>query len=549
MELPSDLVILAQRPECAWISKEFNRLTKGPGIWYDQSAADAAVRFFPDYLRLTDGEWAGKPFILSPWQEAINRIAFGLKRADGFRQIRRVLLWVPRKNGKTELLAGVSLLALMADAEYGGQCYSIAASEDQARIVFDKAATMIAMSEHLPDHLVKTKESIYSHELHAALKPLSGNPHGKHGLSASFIGGDEMHEWPSDRLYTFLHQSSGARRQPLEFLISTAGIRGWGYGWQLWEESCRIRDGLMDDDETLVVIYAADKDDDWNDEAVWIKANPNIGTSPKWSYLRSEYKKAKESPRRENDFKRYHLNQWTEQAVRWLPLDTWDQGASGETWNDIDDLKGRACYAGLDLSSTGDITAFVLAFPPKQADAPWRILPRFWVPADNIETRSRRDRVPYDDWRRIGAIEATEGNVVDYEALLAAIFDAFATYDIKVLAVDPFNATATVQRIQQEIGEERIKMMRQGYLSISAPTKELERLVLSRRIDHGKHPVLRWMAGNVAITQDPAGNIKPAKDKSTEKIDGIAALINALGASMVPGVQSSYLEKTDLVIA
>ena len=541
--LPDDLAAIAERPECGWVTREWTRLAIA-GRVYDRAAADAAAAFFPSWLRLTDGEWAGRPFILSPWQEASVRIAFGLKNTDGLRAIRRVLMWVPRKNGKTELLAGVSLLALLGDGEFGGQAYALATDEKQAKIVFGKAATMVRMSPGLSSHLEVLAKAIYSPQLNAAFRPLSGNPTGKHGMSASFIGGDEMHEWPDERLYTFVHQSVAARRQPLEWLISTAGIRGRGFGWTLFEESERIVSGLVEDPESLVVIYAAGADDDWSNEENWVKANPNIGTSPKWAYLRSEFKRAKESPRLENDFRRYHLNQWTEQAVRWLALDVWDENKASD-WRDITGFDHRLAYAGLDLSSTSDITAFVLLFPPREPGERWRIVPKFWVPAESIELRARRDRVPYDLWQRQSAIEPTEGNVVDYAAVEAAVKDAFKRYDIRRLAVDPYNATRTVQALQDEMGQDRVHFLRQGFLSLSAPTKELERLVLGRSFDHGGHPVLRWMAGNVAVSNDAAGNLKPAKDRSTEKIDGIAALVNALGASMAGG--PSTIVKTGFV--
>lgn len=548
LDIPHSLAVLAEKPECSFVFREWVRLTKREGCFYDEASADAAVKFFPDFLRLTDGEWAGRPFLLSSWQECIIRLTFGLKRTDGFRAIGRVLLWVPRKNGKTEMLAGVSLLALLGDGEFGGQGFIIASDKEQATIAFEKARSMIRMSPGLSDHLESYVDVIFAPEIQAKFKPLSGRADGKHGLSASYIGGDEMHEWRDDRLYTFLNQSTGARRQPLEFLISTAGVKGIGFGYDLWRESIRIADDTVEDLSTLVVIFAADPQDDWQNEETWKKANPNIGVSPKWEYMRKAAAKAHQTPRLENHFRRYHLNQWTEQSVRWMSIETWDKCAKSD-WRNIDDLAHRTCFAGLDLSSTSDITSLVLVFPPTDEDDSWRVVVRFWVPADSIELRARRDNVRYDEWQKIGAIEATEGNVVDYKSVEAAVFDAFERYDVRLLGCDPYNATRSIQEFQEHLGEERIKMIRQGFLSISAPTKELEKLVLEGKLDHGNHPVLRWMAQNVAVTQDAAGNIKPAKDKSTEKIDGIAALINALGASMVPGVQSSYLEQAELVVA
>lgn len=500
--------------------------------WFDEASADAAVGFFGTHLRLTDAEWAGKPFVLEAWQaDEIVRPAFGWKRKDGTRRYRRVIVWVPRKNGKTELAAGVSLIALTADGEMGGQVYSIAKDKDQARIVFAKAQAMVNMSPTLSQHLECFKPSIYCAELAASFKPLSGSSSGKHGLSPSGIIGDEVHEWPDGDLYTFVHQGTAARRQPIEFLISTAGNRT-GYGWELWDYCQKVLAGDIDDPETLIVIYAADPEDDWTDPATWAKANPNLGVSVKQDYLEAECRKAQESPRLENDFKRYHLNIWTEQAVRWLPLDKW--GALDTRWAQPSfeaELEHEECFAGVDLSSTTDLTAYCLWFPPTDDRPRWRKLTRAFVPEDNIPIRVRRDRAPYDQWLRAGALKATPGNVIDYDFVKASIYDDAARFRIMGIGLDPFLATQLAIQLQAE-GGLPVQMVRQGFLSLSAPSKELERLVLSEMVDHGGHPVARWCAGNVAVATDPAGNIKPDKSKSTERIDVIAADVNALALAI-----------------
>jgi phage terminase large subunit-like protein len=514
-------------------------------FWFDQRAADAAARFFPQYLRFTEGEWAGRPFELQPWEEHdIIRPLFGWKREDGTRRYRRCYVWLPRKNGKTELAAGVALLVLIGDGEKGGQVFSIAKDHDQASIVFNKATTMVQWSDLLSKHLTCFKRSIFCQELMARFEPLSGNPQGKHGLNMSGLVGDEIHEWPDDRLYTFVHQSAASRRQPLEFLISTAGERK-GYGWEAWQYCQKLLAGEIDDPETLVVVYAADPEDDWLDEATWRKANPNLGVSVKLEYLRAEAQKARELPRLENDFKRYHLNIWTEQAVRWLPLEAWDECGlavptvlearpawqRNERWRDLPELvQGRRAAAGLDLSSTTDLTALVWVFPPEEEGGRWIIVPRFFIPEARIPERVRRDRVPYDQWVKMGAMIATPGNVVDYAYVKHQLFRDAEAFGCTAVAIDRWNAT----QIATEIRDEGLNavLFGQGYASMSAPTKELERLVVARLLDHGGHPVLRWCAGNVAVDTDPAGNIKPAKDKSTERIDGIVATIMGIGVLM-----------------
>jgi phage terminase large subunit-like protein len=495
--------------------------------WFDEKAGAAAVSFFHDHLRFTEGEWAGKPFRLEGWQENdIIRPLFGWKRADGTRQYRRCIVWIPRKNGKTELAAGVSLLALIGDGELGGQVYSIAKDKDQARLVFSKAGAMVNLSPTLSSLLETFKPSIYCAQLNAAFKPLSGNASGKHGLSMSGLIGDEIHEWPNGDLYTFVHQSSVARRQPLEFLISTAGQR-LGFGWETFEYCLKMQQGLIEDEETLVIIYAADPEADWTAEETWRAANPNYGVSVKPDYLRAECKRAQESPRHENDFKRYHLNIWTEQAVRWLQMERWRQLAGPTPWQEMaESLRGRRCFGGVDLSQTTDLTASVLVFPPVTEGERWKFLPRFFVPAERIAMRVRSDRVPYDKWAQIGALIATEGNVVDYDFVKSQILADAELFKIEKFGFDPFNALQLMIQLQGE--GLPVEKVRQGFLTLSGPSKELERMLLDGGFEHGGHPILEWCASNVAIEMDAAGNIKPSKSKSTERIDGIAGLVTAL---------------------
>lgn len=292
--------------------------------WFDERAADKAVEFFPKHLCFTKGEWSGRPFELEPWQaNDIVRPIFGWKNPDGTRRYRRCYVWVPRKNGKTELAAGIALLVLLGDGELGGEVYAIASNEKQAGLVFNQAATMVSKSETLAEDLSCLKTAIYCPQLNASFQPLSGKAGGKHGYSASGLIGDEIHEWVSGDLYQFIHDSEDARRQPLEFLISTAGKKGT-YGEEVWDECQKILDGTIEDPETLVIVYAADPDDDWQSEEIWHKANPNLGVSKKLETMRTNARRARQLPRLENHFKNYHLNMWTEQEVRWLPIDAVD---------------------------------------------------------------------------------------------------------------------------------------------------------------------------------------------------------------------------------
>lgn len=520
--------------------------------WFDEPAADKAAAFFPNHLCFTKGEWAGKPFHLETWQENdIVRPLFGWKRADGTRRYRRCYVWVPRKNGKTELAAGIALLILLGDGELGGEVYSIASHEGQARLVFGQATSMIGKSETLSDVLVPLKSSIYCPELNAAFKPLSGKAEGKHGFNASGLIGDEIHEWTSGDLYQFLHDSEDARSQPLEFMISTAGKKGT-YGEEVWEECQKIVDGTYEDPETLVVIYAADAEDDWHSEETWRKANPNLGVSKKLDTMRTNARRARQLPRLENHFKNYHLNIWTEQAVRWLPMDAvddegrkfgWDHCTGPVGWKEMDEhLRHKRCFGGLDLSSTTDLSALVWWFPVQPGlDVP-AVVARFFKPADLIKQHAKRDKLPYERWTEEGAITATPGNVIDYAFIQQQIFDDAERFQIAHvgnsnretgeggLAIDRWNATETAVKLEQE--GVPVVMFGQGFASMSAPSKELERLVLCNGFHHGGHPVLRRHAQVVAVQSDPADNLKPAKDKSTERIDGVVAEIMALGIAM-----------------
>ncbi|MBV9549096.1 MAG: terminase large subunit [Alphaproteobacteria bacterium] len=511
----------------AWAIRGWNIAAAIPGNWFDHALADSVVQLWPTLFCHTEGEWAGKPFVLARWQEIVVRLLIGWRDACGYRHFRRLLLWVARKNGKSEFMAALALLFWICDGEIGGKGYCFARNEKQAAIVFDKMKTMLRMSPALRKDVTPKKRELWHAHLAAKFELLSGQAEGKHGLSASVIVGDEAHECPDDVLYTTLHQSTAARTQPVELIGSTAGHKNRGWGWKLWEECQAILEGRLKQPRDLVVIFAAPADARIDDEAAWSAANPNLGVSPRLDYLRDECAKALENPRLENDFRRYHLNQWTEQVTRWIPLAKWDANKGAVNWRDLRaKLKGRTCFGGLDLSSTRDITALVWLFPPAEGEQHWIIAPRFFVPADTIEERSRNDRVHYDEWARNGALETTPGNVVDQDAIFEAVMQGGRDFDVQQFGYDSWNATQLALRLQDE-GVPVIEI-RQGIPSLGEPSKEFERLIYGGAFAHGGHPVLRWMVGNVAVEIDSNGNFKPSKKKSSEKIDGVVATIMAL---------------------
>lgn len=528
------------------------------GAWWDELAAQKATAFFERHLRHTEGEWAGKPFRLAAWQrDSIIRPMFGWKRADGTRLIRVAWIEVPRKNGKTELAAGISALALVGDGEVGGQAYSLAVDKSQASIVFRKTQAMVAMSPELRKIMEVLKDSIYCPRLNSTFRPLSAGPQGKHGLSATFAVGDEVHEWPNGDLADVVHKSTAARRQPLEVYITTAGISGVGYAWEMHELALQVQSGEVTDPTMLVVIFAAPQDADWTKEETWRAANPNYGVSPKPEYMASEAQKAARSPRLENEFRRYHLNQWTEQAIRWLPMGEagW-KGCTAEPgnsrlWSSLPaKLQRRRCFGAIDIGITSDLSSLALLFPPEGEETRYTLLWKFWLPEAAVESQGMARRARYISFRDAGALTLTSGNITDFAVLERDIVEASDQFDIAWIGIDPYNAADMMVRLQDSHGLP-IQQFRQGMLSMSSPSKSFERLVTGSLMEHGSHPVATWMARNAVVETDANGNIKPAKGKAADKIDGIVAAVMALGgaqANSEPKKEASVYETRGLLI-
>lgn len=513
------------------------------GARWDEAAAQAACAFFPRYLRHTEGEWAGRPFHLADWQrDRLIRPIFGWKRADGSRLIRIVWLEVPRKNGKTELAAGLAILALLGDAEFGGQVYSLAVDKNQAKIVFNKAGVMVNSSPELRKLIEVYTTSLFCPSLMASFKPLSAGSGGKHGFSPSAAIGDEVHEWTDGGdLADVVHKGTAARRQPLEIYITTAGTIGT-YAHEMHELAQQVVDGEIIDPTFLPVIFAAPDPEAWRTEAAWKAANPNFGVSVKPDYMRAEASKAARSPRAENDFKRFHLNIWTEQVTRWLPMESsedgcgWRDGSADPgnpvRWQELfEDLRGRPSWGGLDLAVTSDLTSLCLVFPPEVEGGRWHFLWRFWLPEAAVRRAPLARRKRYEHFRDIGALVVTAGNVTDFRTVEAQILADAEAYPLRWLGIDRYNAAQLAQDLHQKHGLP-VNYFGQGFASMSAPTKQLEHLVIAGAIEHGNHPVARWNAQNAVVAIDAAGNIKPDKAKAQDKIDGIVAAVMGLGGAM-----------------
>ena len=476
-------------------------------------------------LTHTKGPFAGQPFRLRPWQQSIVRQLFKVNRKTGKRERRMCLIMIPRKNGKTELIAALAIDGLMFDDEIGAEVYSAAADKDQAALAFNVAAQMIRNDADLSAEceIIDSQKRIVHRKTGSFYRAISAEAYSKHGFNSSRVLIDELHAWPSRELFDVLASSTGARAQPLTIAISTAGYDRHSILWELYSHAKNVAANPALDPAFLPVIYEAAKDADWTDEQVWKSANPALGDFRSLDEMRSAAARAKEIPAQENAFRRLYLNQWTEQAERWISLAAWD---ACQAQIDRAQLTGRRCFVGLDLSSTKDLTAVVAVFPDGDY---YDVIAHFFVPADTIPHRVTRDRVPYDTWARDGYLTATPGPSVDYEYVRNFILQWDQEFDLRIVAFDPWNATDLVGRLEKQDGLTCVKM-RQGYATLSAPTKSLESAILAKRIRHDGHPVLRWNMANISIESDAAGNMKPSKERSTERIDGGYALIMAIDA-------------------
>lgn len=496
-----------------------------PTSHYDKKKADRAVTFIENLCH-TKGKWAGTPFWLLPWQEQLIRDIFGIVKPDGNRQFRTAFVEICKKVGKSELAAAVALYLLYADNEPSAEVYGAAADRQQASIVFDVAKQMVEMSPALMKRskLMGATKRIVNYSNAGYYQVLSAEVGGKHGFSVSGLVFDEIHTQPNRQLYDVLTKgSSDARQNPLHFIITTAGNDRHSIAYELHTKAVDILEGRRVDPTFYPVVYGLKDDEDWEDEANWYKVNPSLGYTVDIERLRDAYREAKQNPADEITFKWLRCNMWVSSTVAWIPDAIYMRGNEPI---DMDALAGRDCYAGLDLSSTGDITALVLIFPPRDENEKYVLLPYFWIPEETIPRRVKANSVPYDIWEKQGYIMSTEGNVIHYDFIEKFIMYLSEKYHILEIAVDRWNATQMIQNLEGE--GFTIVPFGQGFSSMSAPTKEFYRLLMEGRIIHGGNPVLRWMAGNVVIDTDPAGNIKVTKAKSKEKIDGIVAAIMAL---------------------
>ena len=498
--------------------------------YYDEDSANRAVAFIENHVRHCKGELAGQKFILESWQKKyLIEPIFGWKHKDsGLRKYRSVYCEIPRKNGKSTLGAAVALYMLFADSELGSEIFSCAGDRNQASIIFDLAKRMIQLDPILSSKAKVFRNSITFPAKGNTYKVLSADASLQHGHNPNAILFDELHTQKSRELYDTMVTGTGARTQPLLFTMTTAGASktDGNICWEVHSYSEKVKKGIINDETHLSVIFAADAEDDIQDPATWKKANPNLGVSVSEKYLKTEAQRASELPSYENTFKRLHCNIWTTSVTKWISDSVWMENYEEI---DLESLKGKQCWGGLDLASTMDLSAMALYFPLEdQKDV---VLVYFWCPEESAELRGRKYKLPYDEWIADGFIKATEGNVQDYDYIRKDINKIIEDYDVQSIAFDRWNSSQLIIQLSQQDGIP-MSQFGMGYRSQSAPSKELEKMILKREINHLRNPVMRWMCENVQLQTDPAGNIKINKQRSSEKVDGMVALVMAIGEWM-----------------
>lgn len=508
---------------------------------FDEKKAQDAIDFISG-LKHTKGVWSGVQWNWIPWQVDLVRKIFGTVDKNGYRQYRTVYIEIPKKNGKSEIGAAIALKLLCADNEPGAEVYGAAGDRDQASIVFNIADQMVGLNPALRKYIkpIRSTKRMVVHKTSSIYRALSSEAFTKHGYNPSGVIFDELHSQPNRELFDVLVEGTDtARSQQLVFIITTAGIHDQtSIGWEVHDYALKVKKGIIEDPTFLPVIYAADDDDDWEDPKVWKKCNPSLDYIFDIKKIKNHYNTVKNNPARQNNFRRFRLNQWVGQVSRYIPMGHWD-ACNGEV--NIKKLLKRPCYAGLDLSSTQDLTALVCVFPP-EGNEPWYVLPYFFVPEDTIIEKSKSDKAPYDMWVRAGLITATPGNAIDYQFIRKKVNEVDNLFDLKEVAYDPWGSTQIAIQLAEEDGIPMVQH-RQGYKSMSPPTKELLKRILSHEIAHGGHKVLRFCADNLAVTIDAAENVKPVKDKSSGRIDGIVGLIMAMGVALINNDPGSIYDK------
>ena len=495
------------------------------GAKFDPERVDHVLRVF-SLLRHTQGEWAGRPLKPDPWQVAYFLApVFGWVREDDrgqlVRIIRRATMDVPRKNGKTTTAGGVAVYLTTADDEPGAQVYALAAGKDQARFCFDPVKALAEQTPSLKPHVKALANRIVHSRSASYFAVVSSVADLMHGANVHGAIIDELHVHKKPDLVHAVESGTGSRRQPLIVTITTADDGRPETIYAKRRE--RLEDlaaGVLEDPTVYGVIWAADEEDDPFVEATWKKANPGYGISPTRAFMEQAAREAQQSPTDQAKFLRLHLGIRTQMVAKYLSPDEW---AACTAEVDVDAMKANAVYGGLDLSSTTDLAGMALIFPDEIPTFVWH----FWAPEEGVEERERRDRVPYRQWVKQGLLTLTKGNVTDYDRIRKDLGEWRARLPrFKQIGYDPWNATQLVKQLSDD-GFDMVEVP-QTLTRLTDPTKELQRLVIAKKLRHDGNPIAKWMANNTAIRSDVNGNIRPDKKTSSDRIDGIVAAIIAL---------------------
>lgn len=513
-----------------------------PGFAYDQARADRVIKFIEQFCAMSKGEWAGQPMKLLEWQKRdIIEPLFGWHDADQRRRYRTAAIFTPKKNGKSTLLSALALYFLVGDREPGAEVISAACDRAQAGIIAREAAAMVRASPHLS----KTLEVIDSRNviLHKAsgsrYTVISADSFRAEGLNASAVLLDEAHAQRDTKLYDALRYAGASRRSPMVISISTAGYdrRPTALWWQLWQYAERVMaDPLVDPTFFGRIYKASDDPAKWFDRDEWYRANPSLGHTISEDSFAADANEARQNPAKLNAWARYRINVPTESDNRWFSPESW-AACSGSP---LEPLDGRRCFGGLDIASNRDMTAAAFLFP--NADGSFDVDMRYWVPEQIIAEREAKDRIPYSQWIREGFVQVTDGARLDHDRVAADLIAYAATHNVQSIGVDPWNVGSVASKLQHHgIG---VVLVGQSIGSMSGPSKLLESLIHEKRIRTAGNPVLAFNAANVALMQDSNGNIKPDKARSTEKIDGVIAVICALA---IASTSTPHNESWDII--
>ena len=512
----NELVILACKRHLNDLKKS---KTKVFPYKFDVDLANRYLDFF-DLLKHSKGELAGQPIHLELWQCFRIGSVFGwVHKETGLRRFFEAYHQVPRKNGKSTEAAGVGVELLTIDGEQGAEVYSAATKKDQARIIFDEAKRMVNASSHIKRHINIYQTNMSMPMSNSKFEPLSSDANSLDGLNIH--GGiiDELHAHKTRDVYDVLVTATGARKQPLIWIVTTAGFNTNGICYEKYEYSVKVLKGVIEDDRFFCYIAQADENDDPFDENTWIKANPNIGVSCSLEDLRTKAKQAKEIPAALTNFMVKHLNMWVNAETAWMNMQKYKECEEANSDFDISQLEGERCFCGVDLSATTDITSVNLEFPLHDGRYAW--INHCFLPEDGILEKERRDKVPYTAWAREGYITLTPGPTIDYEWIQSYIMEMGKKYQIQEIDYDPWNSTQFANNLMNE-GFECVEI-RQGFKTLSEPIKDVEKLILEKRLITFNNPVLRFAISNAVPSLDPAGNIKLDKSKASKRIDPIIA--------------------------